>query len=231
MTVKERREFTKRAGAYVMQARWAAHMGVGEFARAIGVSEKTYEAYVDSAQRPMLGRLFRIERISGLSLDAMDKRIWQSIRFLERCHAAVEEGAFKKKIRRGLGISEGSFRKCIRFIHSYKQGRISLEKCPLLTETIIKIADKAGAMNEAEIEELFGAISESAYTARTWIGATFGPEIQETAREIAPGRFEFFTDALYRCELDVDGRRGRFRAFFKKDGNETLSIDREVKIA
>ena len=231
MTVKERREYMKHTGAYVVRARRAAHMGVGEFTRAIGVSTKTYEAYVAHAQKPKLNRLFRIEQISGLSLDTMDERIWQSIRFLERCHAAVEEGASMKKISHGLGISAGAFRKCIRFIHGYKQGKIGMQECPLLAETIIKIANQASAMSEAEIEELFGAISVDAYAARTWIGATFGEAIQATAREIAPGRFEFFTDALYRCEIEIDGQSGRFRAFFKKDGNEKLSIDREVKIA
>ena len=231
MTEKERMEFGKRACAYVVRARRAAHMGVDEFTRAIGVGGRTYEAYASGTQKPGLSRLFRIERVSGLSLDTMDERIWQSIRFLERCHAAVEEGATMKKISRGLGISDGAFRKCIRFIREYKQGKIGLEKCWMLPDTIIKIADKSGAMSEAEIEELFGAISADTYTARTWIGATCGQEIQATAREIAPGRFEFFTDALYRCEIEIDGQIGRFRAFFKKDGNEALSIDREVRIA
>lgn len=231
MTAKERREFTKRAGAYVVRARRAAHMGIDEFARANGFSLNSYKAYVDCAQTPTLKRLFKIERVSGLSMDAMDERIWQGIRFLERCHAAVEEGTTMKKIRRGIGISEGAFRKSMRFIHEYKKGIAKPWDCTLTTDTLIKIADKSNAMSEAEIAELFGEISETAYAARTWIGSNFGPEIQNGMRETAPGRFEFFTDAQYRCELDVDGRRGQFRAFFKKDGNETLSIDREVMIA
>ena len=231
MTREEVVQLRAHTARYLATARSATGMSAEKFARAVGLNHSSYCKIVMEEQLTDVRKLMRAERLSGVQLEAIDARIRPGLKFIRDAARAVEHGATVKKIARGVKCNAQTLRNCIGFARELEGAPVEHRFYAPGLLTVIKYADRIAAMPEAEIAEMYGASRMEEIGARAWVERNFGPEIAATMRATGENEFEFRTDSQYVLQIKVGmPEEARFRAFFQKEGNRRLSIERRIQI-
>ena len=231
MTREELKQLRKRVGKYMAMARSAAGMEAERFAKQVGMSYASYRKMIQGEQMPDVRKLMRAEKLSGVSLDLLDARIYTGLEFIREAAQAIEEGAAIKAIAAEVKCATDTLENCTRYIRdiygSESENGIYAPGLP----TVIKLADNFAALSEEQISKMYGASCPEEIGAKHYILQTFGPEIANTMREVGKKVFEFRTDSEYVIRIEVNRTGAWFRAFFIKEGRERLSTERRIRIA
>lgn len=230
MNHEELKQLRKRAGKYMATARSAAGMEADRFARLVGMNYSSYRKMVIGEQMPDVRKLMRAEKLSGVSLDLVDARIYPGLEFMREAAKALDEGATLKAIAREMKCAPDTLANCTQYIRDiYGSDAENRGYAPGLP-TVIKLADNFAALSEEQLSQMYGAKCTEEIGVRHYILQNFGPEIADTMREIGRKVFEFRTNSEYVMRIEANRSEALFQAFFLKEGNEQLSMERRIFI-
>jgi hypothetical protein len=217
----------QRTARYVAAVLEASGMNFNELKRAIGGTCSNHiKGYVAGKYSPSVEKILRMYGLTDINPDDYDLPIMAALDCVER---------MREMFRKGHTVSE--FSKALRPLDYKVVGKlIGGQMVTTLTllrfqyywhannaEKLVQGAAFRESCAKKDSAKLQRDDAEYQYIARHW-GA-----LAETAREIRSGLWEWFTDTLYRMELEhLQDNIYEFRAFLKTTGE--LSVKREVTI-
>ena len=217
----------KRTSRYVSAVLDAEDMSFMKFKKAIGVaSNKHINEYVAGIYAPTVDKILRMYEVTGVSPGAFNLPIINALKCAERMSEMIREGytvsEFMKalqpthrqvvgKLIEGQSVTTVSL---LRFHYYWHTNDVeNLVKDPTFRESCARKQEPPHRHPDAEYK----------YIVNTW------GSLGQTAREIRKGLWEWFTDSLYRMELEhLHDNIYEFRAFLKS--TDKLSVKREVTI-
>ncbi len=218
------RQRTSRFVAAVLEA---SGMNFYELKKAIGGTCSDHiKGYVNGKYSPSVEKILRMYDVTGVSPGAFNLPIMEALKCVERMREMFRQGytvsEFSKALRpidykivgKLIGGQMVTTVTLLRFHHYWHANDV---------ENLVQDAAFRESCNKKDAPKPYRNEAEFQYILKHW------GVLAENAREIRSGLWEWFTDSLYRMELEhLQDSIYEFRAFCKTTGE--LSVKREVNI-
>lgn len=217
----------QRTARFVAAVLETSGLTYNELKKAIGGTCSGHiRGYIEGKYSPSVEKIQRMQELASINPDAFDLPIADALKCVERMRELFRQGhivsEFSKALRpldykmidKLIGGQMVTTLSLLRFRYYWFANNVEkLVQDAAFRATCIKKDNPNPHRNEAEYQ----------YIAKHW------GVLVETAREIRSGLWEWFTDSIYRMELEhLCGNIYEFRAFLKATGD--LSVKREVNI-